>query len=158
MRQEHTDPEVFQALSSVFTELVVQLIRQRLCLVNQLNLTIEDFSASEKISASQFKIKYALSFEPENNDLNKENLQIAIQRKLTATAAQEKKYQRTLCGPHLDDINFYINDKLAKIYASQGQQRSIDRKSTRLNSSHGSISYAVFCLKKKKFLGTKAYQ
>src|SRR5207245_11110150 len=26
----------------------------------------------------------------------------------------------------------------------------IDRKSTRLNSSHGSISYAVFCLKKKR--------
>src|SRR2546429_4462741 len=29
-------------------------------------------------------------------------------------------------------------------------RRSIDRKSTRLNSSHGYISYAVFCLKKKK--------
>src|SRR6266542_4214733 len=28
--------------------------------------------------------------------------------------------------------------------------RRPDRKSTRLNSSHGSISYAVFCLKKKK--------
>src|SRR4051794_41737576 len=28
--------------------------------------------------------------------------------------------------------------------------RGIDRKSTRLNSSHPSISYAVFCLKKKK--------
>src|SRR5207245_5020581 len=28
----------------------------------------------------------------------------------------------------------------------------LDRKSTRLNSSHGSISYAVFCLKKKKKL------
>src|SRR5438876_5914489 len=27
----------------------------------------------------------------------------------------------------------------------------IDRKSTRLNSSHPSISYAVFCLKKKKY-------
>src|SRR5438128_7105333 len=27
--------------------------------------------------------------------------------------------------------------------------RAEDRKSTRLNSSHGSISYAVFCLKKK---------
>src|SRR5689334_23545042 len=26
----------------------------------------------------------------------------------------------------------------------------VDRKSTRLNSSHSSISYAVFCLKKKK--------
>src|SRR2546422_6001158 len=29
-------------------------------------------------------------------------------------------------------------------------QENIDRKSTRLNSSHGYISYAVFCLKKKK--------
>src|SRR5438309_3979288 len=28
--------------------------------------------------------------------------------------------------------------------------RGTDRKSTRLNSSHSSISYAVFCLKKKK--------
>src|SRR2546429_4852188 len=29
-------------------------------------------------------------------------------------------------------------------------QQAADRKSTRLNSSHGYISYAVFCLKKKK--------
>src|SRR5207249_10439888 len=32
----------------------------------------------------------------------------------------------------------------------------IDRKSTRLNSSHVSISYAVFCLKKKKLRGDRA--
>src|SRR5438477_1932563 len=31
---------------------------------------------------------------------------------------------------------------------------NIDRKSTRLNSSHMSISYAVFCLKKKKIRST----
>src|SRR2546422_4731195 len=31
-----------------------------------------------------------------------------------------------------------------------GGRPIIDRKSTRLNSSHGYISYAVFCLKKKK--------
>src|SRR2546422_4548351 len=31
----------------------------------------------------------------------------------------------------------------------------IDRKSTRLNSSHGYISYAVFCLKKKKNLNLR---
>src|SRR2546427_5733726 len=30
------------------------------------------------------------------------------------------------------------------------EQPCIDRKSTRLNSSHSQISYAVFCLKKKK--------
>src|SRR3712207_7760793 len=31
-----------------------------------------------------------------------------------------------------------------------------DRKSTRLNSSHANISYAVFCLKKKKILTRKS--
>src|SRR3712207_7398027 len=36
----------------------------------------------------------------------------------------------------------------AVICASTGNTR--DRKSTRLNSSHANISYAVFCLKKKK--------
>src|SRR3712207_7710060 len=39
------------------------------------------------------------------------------------------------------------NQIIAKIKAEQNMQ---DRKSTRLNSSHANISYAVFCLKKKK--------
>src|SRR5438128_4773896 len=34
--------------------------------------------------------------------------------------------------------------------SGRARRRTGDRKSTRLNSSHGSISYAVFCLKKKK--------
>src|SRR2546422_7603939 len=35
-------------------------------------------------------------------------------------------------------------------HAGASAGASVDRKSTRLNSSHGYISYAVFCLKKKK--------
>src|SRR2546422_6267146 len=36
------------------------------------------------------------------------------------------------------------------LYELKRQLAAGDRKSTRLNSSHGYISYAVFCLKKKK--------
>src|SRR3712207_7173150 len=39
-------------------------------------------------------------------------------------------------------------DALADVEAED--LRGVDRKSTRLNSSHANISYAVFCLKKKK--------
>src|SRR2546422_2336511 len=39
---------------------------------------------------------------------------------------------------------------LAHGYARRFHTLKLDRKSTRLNSSHGYISYAVFCLKKKK--------
>src|SRR2546429_9058244 len=38
----------------------------------------------------------------------------------------------------------------ADLLATHGIASKSDRKSTRLNSSHGYISYAVFCLKKKK--------
>src|SRR5207245_10132130 len=37
-------------------------------------------------------------------------------------------------------------------YSRRSSRKISDRKSTRLNSSHGSISYAVFCLKKKNSL------
>src|SRR3712207_7744485 len=36
------------------------------------------------------------------------------------------------------------------VYYDVGIRSEPDRKSTRLNSSHANISYAVFCLKKKK--------
>src|SRR3712207_7355491 len=40
-------------------------------------------------------------------------------------------------------------EELARLIAA-GEAGGEDRKSTRLNSSHANISYAVFCLKKKK--------
>src|SRR5689334_24177841 len=42
------------------------------------------------------------------------------------------------------------NDVVEPDGTVQGTSFAADRKSTRLNSSHSSISYAVFCLKKKK--------
>src|SRR2546430_4524243 len=42
------------------------------------------------------------------------------------------------------------DDRLSKLRRRSGSRRLQDRKSTRLNSSHSQISYAVFCLKKKK--------
>src|SRR5438128_6707317 len=61
----------------------------------------------------------------------------------------------------LRDLRLYvrgrINSQLSRVLNARGGGSTVppppvdaDRKSTRLNSSHGSISYAVFCLKKKK--------
>src|SRR5690606_41129009 len=40
--------------------------------------------------------------------------------------------------------------RLGRRHDLDGEAAGVDRKSTRLNSSHVKISYAVFCLKKKK--------
>src|SRR5256884_3981815 len=48
-----------------------------------------------------------------------------------------------------DEDELTWHDRLSRTHLSAAQTFA-DRKSTRLNSSHGYISYAVFCLKKKK--------
>src|SRR2546427_8183259 len=59
------------------------------------------------------------------------------------------RYERlTRCAMTLD--SFFCQGALAQM--EYRIERHRDRKSTRLNSSHSQISYAVFCLKKKKKL------
>src|SRR5699024_11320620 len=49
-----------------------------------------------------------------------------------------------------DDSNVRIRGAIFQVLNDICYENGKDRKSTRLNSSHDSISYAVFCLKKKK--------
>src|SRR5256885_5109408 len=55
--------------------------------------------------------------------------------------------RRRPCGPAMRLAQGPLRPVLANRSGPDGQ---LDRKSTRLNSSHLVISYAVFCLKKKK--------
>src|SRR5437879_10644970 len=56
-------------------------------------------------------------------------------------------YQKIVNLTRAANPKWFVMDSL---YACQGNGPFRDRKSTRLNSSHRCISYAVFCLKKKK--------
>src|SRR5256885_9427336 len=60
---------------------------------------------------------------------------------LTALVGQHLQSFLSSYGVHLDTV---------KVLVMPRDERMKDRKSTRLNSSHLVISYAVFCLKKKK--------
>src|SRR3712207_7854576 len=67
-------------------------------------------------------------------------------------------------GHERDEILAFSNGEIGCEFVHKGADGSddidvlvlvaasnVDRKSTRLNSSHANISYAVFCLKKKKY-------
>src|SRR2546427_8141452 len=47
-------------------------------------------------------------------------------------------------------LGVVVNRPIEMTLGALFERLSLDRKSTRLNSSHSQISYAVFCLKKKK--------
>src|SRR6266481_5328123 len=66
---------------------------------------------------------------------------------------QSQLRTETSGGAYADQIASVLT-QLQSVYGTPGAagslESALDRKSTRLNSSHSSISYAVFCLKKKK--------
>src|SRR3712207_8974607 len=49
-----------------------------------------------------------------------------------------------------ETYNLHQSSPVTNTILTPSARQGIDRKSTRLNSSHANISYAVFCLKKKK--------
>src|SRR5256886_13530955 len=63
---------------------------------------------------------------------------------LTAQQTAPPPPQVTVGGVVYGQYLYQLKDSLGA-----GDQNQLDRKSTRLNSSHSQISYAVFCLKKK---------
>src|SRR3712207_7800545 len=67
-----------------------------------------------------------------------------LQHRLVGAAVQRPE-ERVDAGRHRrEEIRVRGADQ------PDGRRRAVDRKGTRLNSSHANISYAVFCLKKKK--------
>src|SRR5947209_14312360 len=71
-----------------------------------------------------------------------------------SSVSQLGKGDLTVRVPVHEDITGALGDAINHMSESMGKalakvSRASDRKSTRLNSSHANISYAVFCLKKK---------
>src|SRR5207245_5622888 len=75
----------------------------------------------------------------------------SLHRLTSDTVSTASGAQAAAIGYGYDNNNDVTSMTTSGLAAAGGAGTvSKDRKSTRLNSSHGSISYAVFCLKKKK--------
>src|SRR5690554_7520578 len=96
--------------------------------------------------------------------MNRDTMPVGL---FVATPSYATRYHKTIREQIMTDLPAYLSDSAKvdsaaikplpssrKIYV-QGSRPDLDRKSTRLNSSHVRISYAVFCLKKKTKKKTK---
>src|SRR3712207_8928790 len=65
--------------------------------------------------------------------------------------------QEAVLALEVVDLEAAVADRAGGVVAAPHVRGAEDRKSTRLNSSHANISYAVFCLKKKKRISTSLH-
>lgn len=91
-----------------------EIIQRRIQFINEINQLAKEIHACITNRQENLQINYLPSAPLETFEIQ-----------LLKNREKDRMHKTTLIGPHRDDIQFLINDRDAKLYASQGQQRTI---------------------------------
>jgi DNA replication and repair protein RecF len=121
--QESWDEKLIQLGALLFTHRIRLYLRL-------MQKTREDYQklTNETLATCylpSFNNKEAQCTEDELSRLSKEDVETRLSERLAYVREDEFTRAITLVGPHRDEIQFFINDKNAREFGSQGQQRSI---------------------------------
>ncbi|MDP4125557.1 MAG: DNA replication/repair protein RecF [Bacillota bacterium] len=109
-----------QLWNSQIIELGERIIRNRANLINCLQIISDHIYNDLSSKREKIQIMY--------HALGRKTIDEAISdlpRLLNEKLEQEVERQMVLVGPHRDDVHILLNNKPARLYASQGQQRSL---------------------------------
>jgi DNA replication and repair protein RecF len=124
LRYEPVNIIMLEALDQVFASTAAQVVIARLNILKSLEeATVYNYKAIG--GKEDLRIKYALSFPLSPGKVSPEAIKNNILDTLQSIRSREIQKKITLIGPHRDDVNFYLDQKNARIFASQGQQRNL---------------------------------
>ncbi|MFA5562054.1 MAG: DNA replication and repair protein RecF, partial [Eubacteriales bacterium] len=115
------DPEELETWSRQLSVRAAELHCQRAAFVKQ----IEGFAQKILLDLSGGRETLTLSYDSEGRGETLEELTRSYQTLLTGNYRQEMAAGCSLYGVHRDDMGIAINGAPARVYASQGQQRSV---------------------------------
>jgi DNA replication and repair protein RecF len=117
--------DAFKALDPVFYGCAAKIILQRIHFVTLLDRELQMIMPNMSEETLKVDLRYALSFPLTGEAVNEAVLLGALEKYGADRREMEWKRRTSLIGPHLDDVNVYLEQKLARIFSSQGQQRTI---------------------------------
>lgn len=121
--RQHLDNEVMLKVYNMqLSSLGNYIIKERMKFIDILN----EHGRREHLKISEGTEELSLKYISNIKLLEaNESIEKAYLRELENSIQKDKYYRTTTIGPHRDDIQFSINGRDAKIYASQGQQRTV---------------------------------
>ncbi len=103
-----------------FVKIGCEIINLRSKYMKQFIPRLIEFNNFISDNKEELSYRYSYSFPVKDNDIHNSFMEF-----ITANGDREKQYQRSLCGPHLDDFHFMLNDNSFRKFGSQGQKRSL---------------------------------
>lgn len=135
LKEESFTKDVLEAWNESLIHIGASLLHHRIKLYKRItDHMIEIFpSLSQR---ERFKAEYISSWNsyidtqdlPSEDELmhyTKEDIETLLHQGFDNAREDEIRKRKTVVGPHRDEISFFINDRNARIYGSQGQQRTI---------------------------------
>lgn len=116
------EPDINLALLDVFNEQLTTVGANIIYVRQKFLSELKKYAKTGYLDISkneEFDLKYSF----EEKDLNK--IVKALKEELEERKFEEIARHQSCVGPHRDDVYFYLNDKDATKFASQGQQRTI---------------------------------
>ena len=120
---QSVDQTMMEVWNMQLAQLGVKIMIKRKHFIDKLQRFAEEIHAGITNHKEQLMLEYRPSFDC---DATQDEAILFEQFMVKLTQVKEQEFRRgvTLIGPHRDDIGFYINDKEAQVYGSQGQQRT----------------------------------
>lgn len=104
--------------------LAAKIVSRRISVIHRLGLLSRLAQRRLTGRTESLEISYLSTFAAENSaDLAE--LKESFLKKLSEKKEQEARLGQTLIGPHRDDFQIFLNGREARLFASQGQQRTL---------------------------------
>jgi DNA replication and repair protein RecF len=124
-KNDQANSKIFKIVEDLFIENAAQLILARINFISIIdNLALSIFKQINNEN-NFIKMKYALSFPINSDKINSGVIKDKLNEQVKVKREKEINHKRSLIGPHLDDVHIYIDNRMARLFASQGQQRNI---------------------------------
>ena len=120
--RDNPESEMLWVWDEKLVECGTDIIWYRNSFIERLNEKIKKII--KEICEEDIDLLYDCGFEIEDFK-NKEIIKSSFEKELKKSLLREKRFGMSLVGPHRDDFKILLNGKEAKLYASQGQQRTI---------------------------------
>jgi len=127
LKELYKHPELKETLCIWDDTLILtgaKIIAKRLEYINKLNIIASEYHKGISSGQEELFIDYVSSAGIELSDTENEIVE-KLKNSFIKNQKEDIKLSCTNCGPHRDDLEFFINGMKAKNFGSQGQQRSI---------------------------------
>lgn len=124
IRQKREGKDSLEVWDEQLCRYGAKILNIRLELLKKFSPVLRSLYRELAVGVEDFDIRYKSTVNLEG--LNSEGeIYSNFQRQLSAIQGEEIDRSQSMLGPHRDDLAFFINGRDARIYGSQGQQRTI---------------------------------